>query len=249
MTIDQGSTGAGGHIYALRYSDGTVKIGRSISPIRRAATHRAAGARFGVAVTDEWISTRHHEWRENETALLDWCLRQPGASVRSGAEYVTGLDHAAIVDYATSSLPCSDAHEPLPLRALPSVVDPAERPSWSAPAMTTADAMTVGARLHDHVVHERLAASGLLTSDVLAALAGASVATATVVGQAVDDWTMWTLDGTLDDHEVDHLVSYVGRELDSGACSRPDAAPLDDGLRLSLALSRRWSTMARLSHG
>lgn len=91
-----------GHVYVLQFSDGTVKPGFSTSPESRLRSHRNAAACFGFCIERLWVSPDHHDAAENELALLAEA-RRTASAVRK-AEYFTGLDFDALVEFAREML-------------------------------------------------------------------------------------------------------------------------------------------------
>ncbi len=57
-----------GHVYVLGFSNGIVKIGRTMQPEQRLHTH-AKGLGVMADITATWVSPRHVEWVENEHIL------------------------------------------------------------------------------------------------------------------------------------------------------------------------------------
>lgn len=60
----------GGYVYVTEFSDGTVKVGKTMAPPRRLAEHTSAAARFGISVTRTWTSFQHRDYDQTETLLL-----------------------------------------------------------------------------------------------------------------------------------------------------------------------------------
>lgn len=65
---------APGHLYAVEFGNGVVKVGRSDEPRKRLATH-AAHAMLVGGVISSWVSRRHYCCRETERCLIDLCAR------------------------------------------------------------------------------------------------------------------------------------------------------------------------------
>jgi hypothetical protein len=63
----------GGFVYIVSFSDGTVKVGKTLSPARRLATHASNARRFGLMVDREWSSIRHEGHSESESLMIQ-CL-------------------------------------------------------------------------------------------------------------------------------------------------------------------------------
>jgi hypothetical protein len=77
-----------GHIYVIEFSTGVVKVGRTIGPARRLATHARVAQVHGVAVRRSWTSERHHGCRETERKLIDLCRRR---GTQIDVEYFQGI--------------------------------------------------------------------------------------------------------------------------------------------------------------
>lgn len=74
-----------GVVYAVEFSDGTVKVGKTQSPNRRLREHASAASRFGIAIVRSWVSIRHSEFCASEKAVLaSISAKYPP---RSGAEF------------------------------------------------------------------------------------------------------------------------------------------------------------------
>lgn len=59
-----------GYVYVLRFTSGAVKIGHTQNPRQRAHAHRVDAARYGLAITDAWLSPDHTNYRDTERALV-----------------------------------------------------------------------------------------------------------------------------------------------------------------------------------
>jgi hypothetical protein len=64
-----------GHIYVIGFDSGTVKVGRTINPKQRLATHARIARVHGVTVRDSWTSDRHLGADETERQLIAFCCR------------------------------------------------------------------------------------------------------------------------------------------------------------------------------
>jgi len=105
-----------GYVYVLAFDNGTVKVGQTQNASRRLGNHKSSARGFGLAVTDEWVSPLHADWRANEEALKAIATGLGGTP--AGREYFSGVDFAAVVEKAEeltfpvpesgeSSEPCS----------------------------------------------------------------------------------------------------------------------------------------------
>lgn len=62
-----------GFLYAVEFSNEIVKVGRSVHPHRRIASHEANALRHGVKVTRQWVSDEHGDSALSEEHLLEMC--------------------------------------------------------------------------------------------------------------------------------------------------------------------------------
>jgi hypothetical protein len=87
----------GGYVYAVLYSTGIVRVGRTdhargeITAIRKEA--RAAG----IELADWWVSVPHEEWVANERRLAETCRAN---GTRTGAGRYSGLDFRLVAGKA-----------------------------------------------------------------------------------------------------------------------------------------------------
>jgi hypothetical protein len=91
-----------GYIYAIEFSGGVTKVGRTASPRKRLRTHARDAARFSITLTRAWVSAELDGTPRIESGLL-LALRK--SCKRSGGnEYFVGaMDQA--VDLC-DGLPC-----------------------------------------------------------------------------------------------------------------------------------------------
>lgn len=85
------------YVYVLGFSTGSVKVGQSFDPARRIREHRRDAAAFGVVLVSFWVSPAHHNYLDNEVALIDGCA---AVSDRVRREYFTGIKFTAAVKIA-----------------------------------------------------------------------------------------------------------------------------------------------------
>lgn len=97
-----------GYLYVLEFSTGYVKVGQSEEPRRRLGQHRAEAAAFGVHVANYWISPSHLNFRDNETRLINACVR---VSPRTRKEYFHTVGYDRAVQFAGSLTFYSDNTE------------------------------------------------------------------------------------------------------------------------------------------
>jgi hypothetical protein len=62
--------GVGGYVYAVEFTDGTVKVGTTVEPGKRIAKHARDGAAFGAIATRAWVSPQHDGAYRTETDLM-----------------------------------------------------------------------------------------------------------------------------------------------------------------------------------
>lgn len=88
-----------GHVYAVEFSNGTVKVGRAVSPEKRILNHQTTAAAFGVSIVRKWISESCDAQGVEERLIAS--LTERGATV-SGREWFTGVPFDEIVDLVLS---------------------------------------------------------------------------------------------------------------------------------------------------
>jgi DNA-binding XRE family transcriptional regulator len=97
-----------GHLYAIAFDSGMVKVGRSETVQARVTTHVAAAAKHGASPLVAWISKPHVNTANNETRLVAFCAQN--AENRLSAEYFTGLDFTNVVEHA-ETLPFHESRQ------------------------------------------------------------------------------------------------------------------------------------------
>lgn len=104
--------GRRGFIYVIRLSTGIVKVGRARDAEARLRQHATEAGRYGVEITDRWVSRAHGLFEKSEAALIAAVGRV--APLHAGREYFrVDFDEAVRI---AKSLTLEDA-EPRPLRA------------------------------------------------------------------------------------------------------------------------------------
>lgn len=88
-----------GHIYVIAFTTGAVKVGQSVIPQQRIATHRTDARAYGTEVTDTWISPDHANYAANERRLISFCSRRWS---RIRAECFPEADFGEVTRYAES---------------------------------------------------------------------------------------------------------------------------------------------------
>ncbi len=85
-------------LYVVEFSTHVVKVGRSANPTARIEAHRRAAAKFGVSITQTWVSEPHPDSTPREAALIAFArLRYPQSG---GDEYFEAADFDAVVEFA-----------------------------------------------------------------------------------------------------------------------------------------------------
>ncbi len=86
-----------GHLYAVLFSSGTVKVGRSDRPGERLKALRLGAKVHGVGVQQEWVSPPAWDVQASERRLIDFCAERWEPL---GNEYFPGADYGSVVAYA-----------------------------------------------------------------------------------------------------------------------------------------------------
>ena len=105
-----------GHVYVLGFSNGCVKVGRTQNTSQRLGAHKSMAGKFGLTITDEWLSPQHAEWLQNEDALKG-IAAELGGTV-AGKEYYSGITFTAVAEKALG-LPFTTPEAPAPLSDAP----------------------------------------------------------------------------------------------------------------------------------
>jgi hypothetical protein len=87
-----------GYIYVIAFDNGTVKVGRTGDKKVRLNAHKSDARRYGLTVTNSWVSPLHTEWHANEDALKKIAAGLGGTPLK--AEYFSGVSFAAVADQA-----------------------------------------------------------------------------------------------------------------------------------------------------
>lgn len=85
----------GGYVYAVEFSTGIIKVGRTNRPRVRVADHLRDAQKFGGSIEQLWLSVEHVNYIDNERSLI-----QNLGRAHSGYEYYSGLDFNAVVEQA-----------------------------------------------------------------------------------------------------------------------------------------------------
>lgn len=87
-------------IYVCQFSQGTIKIGMGADPAARLASHKAAGAVFGITVVRADIIPCELP-RKAEKLLIEWCAGNSTAC--NGREWFDGVDYDACLAAAQTA--------------------------------------------------------------------------------------------------------------------------------------------------
>ena len=98
----------GGYIYALKFSNGMVKVGKSCDPLQRLEDHCRAMRRAGGHLRDWWFSKPHAYYDATEVFVVEaaTALMTP-ESGRSGFEWFYNIDYNALIFQIQELAPCS----------------------------------------------------------------------------------------------------------------------------------------------
>ncbi|MEU4558481.1 hypothetical protein AB0F72_08825 [Actinoplanes sp. NPDC023936] len=86
-----------GYLYVIGFDTNTVKVGQTEDPKRRFGQHRAEADAFGVHITNYWISPAHSNFKNNETRLINQCVK---VSRRTRKEYFHEVGYDRAVEFA-----------------------------------------------------------------------------------------------------------------------------------------------------
>ncbi len=85
-------------IYAILFSNGVTKVGRTSDTRTRIDHHYYDAARFGVRVVHVWVSWPHSSAVSNELALMAFA-HEHSRGVVAGNEYFRDCNYRAVVEY------------------------------------------------------------------------------------------------------------------------------------------------------
>jgi hypothetical protein len=106
-------------LYLCQFSQGTIKIGMGLDVAARLASHRSAGAAFGISVVRTDIVPCDHP-KKAEKLLIEWCAGNSTAC--NGREWFNGVDYQACLAAAKSAV--SAMMGPYPYKApKPDILD------------------------------------------------------------------------------------------------------------------------------
>ena len=86
-----------GHVYAILFKNGLVKVGKSGDPNSRIASHKSNAAVHGNPVTNFWVSPLLTDMHEAESRLINYCSMYE--SPIAGSEWFMGLSYSDVVSF------------------------------------------------------------------------------------------------------------------------------------------------------
>lgn len=87
-----------GHVYVLRFSNNTVKVGRTIDPDERFEHHKTTARKDQSILTDMWVSPQHGNSNQTERKLIEFC--QVRGIKHRGNEWFSNVRYDDLVKYA-----------------------------------------------------------------------------------------------------------------------------------------------------
>lgn len=100
LALTESRTMRAGHIYAVQFSNGVLKVGQTRKPKTRFADHAKAAQAHGHSVEETLLSPPHINYLDNERALIAFCSEQ--WSLAAGHEYFADADIEAVVRFTSS---------------------------------------------------------------------------------------------------------------------------------------------------
>lgn len=97
-------------LYVCHFSTGHIKVGRSIDPVGRIATHTDRVACLGVELVEHFIAACAGASEPREAILIARCVA--AADKRHQNEWFTGLDYMEVCDWAAQAAAQSIAEQP-----------------------------------------------------------------------------------------------------------------------------------------
>jgi DNA-binding transcriptional regulator YdaS (Cro superfamily) len=91
-------------LYVCQFSNGHIKVGRSIDPQSRIAQHADRVSCMGVEMVEHFIAECVCPAYEREQALISQCA--DAASRRFKSEWFDGLDYPTVCEWATHAATC-----------------------------------------------------------------------------------------------------------------------------------------------
>jgi hypothetical protein len=87
-----------GHVYAIQFGSGVLKVGRTFQPAARIAEHEKTARAHGQFIYDSLTSPLHTNYAANEQALIAFCAER--WELAAGREYFAAADMEAVVRFA-----------------------------------------------------------------------------------------------------------------------------------------------------
>lgn len=89
-----------GYVYAVEFSDGTVKVGKARNLQVRLANHRQDAEKFKLSIAQWWGSPLHRGYADTEKKLI--AFASSVGDIHGGREYFTGVSFSRVVEFASS---------------------------------------------------------------------------------------------------------------------------------------------------
>lgn len=98
------------YLYACHFSNGHIKVGRTIEPKRRVFKHSNTAACFGIKLSSHYISECVGSIQRAEIALINRCAES--AIKRNKSEWFEGLDYPSVCCWLDEFASATNAHYP-----------------------------------------------------------------------------------------------------------------------------------------
>lgn len=100
LVLTESRTMRVGHIYAVQFSSGVLKVGQTTQPKTRLADHAKAAQAHGHSVAETLVSPPHVNYCDNERLLIAFCEEQ--WRLIAGREYFADADIEAVVRFTNA---------------------------------------------------------------------------------------------------------------------------------------------------
>jgi hypothetical protein len=97
QVLTESRTMRAGHVYAIQFCSGVLKVGRTSQPNARIAEHEKAARAHGRFIYDTIVSPPHTNYVANERALIAFCAER--WELAAGREYFAAADMEAVVRF------------------------------------------------------------------------------------------------------------------------------------------------------
>jgi hypothetical protein len=97
QVLTESRTMRAGHVYAIQFGSGVVKVGRTFQPTGRIAEHEKTAKAHGQFIYDSLVSPPHTNYAANERALIAFCAER--WTLAAGREYFAAADMEAVVRF------------------------------------------------------------------------------------------------------------------------------------------------------